>query len=213
MWLHASSFQFLAPISSYREKDKITLLLQKDLERHINNECPYRDHKREHCGKKSTYAKIAWIHDYIYEKKVIPCTNTECPESMECGKIKSHLDYCEYTIVSCKYKKFGFDMKFERKAMKIHEKDDSIHLHQALGAVVKLQDDLQSAKETIEKITLKTEKSLTFKLTNFEQRNKDDCVFISPSFYTSPEGYHMCIEVHVNYGGLKEVGIFVKVRV
>ena len=42
-----------------KEEDKITLHMRKDLDHHVNNECPNQDYKCEYCGKKGTYASIA----------------------------------------------------------------------------------------------------------------------------------------------------------
>ena len=81
---------------------------------------------------------------------VLPCPNSECTQTMERAKIQMHLENdCEHTVISCKYEGIGCDMKMKRKVMGSHEQDDKAHLHQALNTVVKLQDDLLSATETI----------------------------------------------------------------
>ena len=219
-----------------KEKDKITLCMRKDLDHHVINECLNRDHKCEYCGEKGTYTNITQIHDSICKKKKIPCTNTECTESIERGKMKRHLDDCEYTTIPCKYRKIGCDVELNRRDMTVHEEDDKVHLHQALGTVVKLQDNLQSAKDTIaaqqgEVATLqgdmvsakdtiasqqdelvmlqgdvksvqdtlqsvmRTGKPLIFKLTEYQEKKYNNEKIKSPSFYTSPKGYHMCLGV------------------
>ena len=38
------------------------LLLQKDLDHHINNECPNRDCECEYCGEKGKYANITQVN-------------------------------------------------------------------------------------------------------------------------------------------------------
>ena len=240
-----------------KEKDEIVHVIRKYLDIHINNECLNRDHKCPYCGEKGTYANIMQIHDSVCEKKEIPCTNTECTETIERGKMKHHLDDCDYTIIACKYKKIGCDVKLKRKDMPAHEEDDSIHLHQALGTVVKLQDNLQSANDTIaalqdkvqgnmksandtiralwgevatlhrdresvnniisalqsKVVTLqgdmkstqdtlqsvtRTGKPLIFKLAEYQKKKDNNERTGSPSFYTSPEGYHMCLQIYAN---------------
>ena len=39
---------------------------------------------------------------------------------------------------------------------------------------------------------------MTFKLTDYQHKVENDKDFMSPSFYTSPEGYHMSIKVDAN---------------
>ena len=233
---------------------KENYVIRKYLDIHINNECLNRDHKCPYCGEKGTYANITQFHDNVCEKKNIPCTNSECTETIERGKMKRHLDDCDYTIIPCKYKNIGCDVKLKRKDMPAHEEDDKVHLHQALGTVVNLQDNLQSANDTItaqqgevatlqgevatlqDKVksandtivalnskvsklqgilthTLGKEKSLTFKLTDFEKLKKSNSVFKSPSFYTSSEGYHLEVVVYANgFGDGKGTHVSVYLR-
>ena len=256
-----------------KEKYKITLCMRKDLDHHVNNECPNRDYKCKYCGEKGTYANITQIHDRVCKKKNIPCTNTECTKTIERGKMKRHLDDCDYTTIPCKYKNIGCDVKLKRKDMPAHEEDDKVHLHQALGTVVKLQDNLQSANDTIaaqqgkvatlqrdrksanstitalqgKVATLQGDKEsvnstiaalqgkvaklqgdmkstqdtlqsstgkLIFKLTEYQKKKDNNEITESPSFYTSPEGYHVCLIVNANgegNGKQTHVSVFVKI--
>ena len=291
-----------------KENDKIVLLMRKDIDHHMCNECPNRDYVCEYCGENGMYSDITQIHDKKCEKKVIPCTNTECTKTIERGKMKSHLENdCKYTIISCKYNNIGCNVELKRKDVRSHEEDSSIHFHHLLGAVIKLQDNLQSANDTIatqqdeiatlrgdvklanntivaqqvevvslqgevksahdtiaaqkgevatlrdevksandtivalkseviilrgevksakntivalnSKVskwqgnTLGKEKSLTFKLTGFEKLKKSNSVFRSPSFYTSPEGYHLEVVVYANgFGDGKGTHVSVYLR-
>ena len=133
-------------------------------------------------------------------------------------------DDFEYAEVSCKYANIGFEVKLKRKDMRAHEEDDKIHLHLALGVVmelkdknIQLQDTISQLQDTIGrleyglqlanyKIKFSSKKRkkkneqeiilMTFKLTDYKVENDEE--FMSPSFYTSPEGYHMSIKVHAN---------------
>ena len=144
--------------------------------------------------------------------------------------IKDHVeDDCEYTEVSCKYANIGCEIKLKRKDMIAHEEDDKIHLHLALGAVVELKDknvQLQDTglqlRDTIRrieyglqlanyKIQFSSRKRkawnkqeivlMTFKLTDYQRKMWNDEEYMSPSFYTSPEGYHMSVIVYANGNG------------
>ena len=173
-----------------KENDKIIYVIRNYLDIHINNECLNQDHKCPHCREKGTYANITQIHDNVCEKKKIPCTNTECTETIKRGKMKHHLDNCDYTIISCKYKKIGCDVKLKRKDMPAHEEDDEVYFRQALGTEVKLQDILYTPTAG--------KPQILFKLTEYQLRKDNNERTMSPSFYTSPEGYHMCLIVYTN---------------
>ena len=134
------------------------MILRKDLEKHLIEWCVNRDYKCQYCGEKDTFANITGIHDDTCKKKSLPCPNSDCSESMQRAEIKQHLeiDY-EHTVISCKYEGIGCDVKMKRNDMGAHEQDDKAHLHQALNTVVRLQDDLQSATETIESMKKENE--------------------------------------------------------
>ena len=124
-----------------KENNEIQMILRKDLEKHLTEQCMNRDYKCQHRGKKDTFANITGIHDDTCEKKVLPCPNADCPDSMQRAKIKQHLvNDCEHTVISCKYEGIGCDVKMKRKDMGAHEQDDKAHLHQALTTVVKLKE-------------------------------------------------------------------------
>ena len=173
---------------------------KEGLDCHVTDECQNQDYKCEYCGEKGTYAKI---HDGVCEKKNIPCTNAECTETIERGKMKLH---CDYTIIPCKYKNIGCDVELKRKDMPAHEEDDKVHLHQALGTVVKLQDKLD---------TLTSRKpQILFKLTEYQKKRINNERTISPSFYTSPQGYQMCLQVYANgIGDAKQTHVSVFLRI
>ena len=176
---------------------EIVLLLQKDLDHHINNECPNRDYECEYCGEKDTYANITQIHDSVCEKKEIPCTNTECTETIERGKMKNHLGYCDYTIIPCKYKYIGCTVKLKRKMILSHEQNYYIHYN---PVIFKLQADLKSANEKI--ASLKKENDILrpkiFKISDYQKKKDNNEKITLPSFYTSHEGYHVTVKVYAN---------------
>ena len=106
--------------------------------------------------------------------------NTECPSN----------------IVSCKFANVGCKTKMKRENMAAHEKDSNLHLDMALNAVIKLQDKLEDATQT-----LQFGKLPVFTLPEFQKKKESDEEFVFPSFYTGPGGYHMALEVDANGDG------------
>lgn len=195
------------------------LILRKDLEGHLRNECPNRKHECSHCKINGTYYFITQVHDNICGEKLIRCTQKECLRTLKRARVDDHLrNDCEYVVQPCKYENIGCGMKLRRKDMRWHEDDDKLHLHQALTAVVELRDDLDYALTTIATLndayTLKEGEAFTFKVTEFEQKKTHSAQYNSPPFYTSSNGYKISIEVFPNgvrEGARTHVSVFVSI--
>ena len=195
---------------------------RRDITKHLQQDCPNRDHVCEHCGEEGTHHNITEIHDPQCHKKVISCTNVACSRSIPREDLKRHLEKCGHTVIACKYNEIGCEVEMERRNMASHEQDQTFHLQFALDAVAvipgvfdtfgeeltaaltkgveELGSDLESALESIfeeSAHTLKKNEPLTFAVCEYHQKKENDekC---GPSFYTSPGGYHMSIEVYAN---------------
>ena len=212
---HVATCKF-TPVPCPKECKKygeLHMIMRKDLEKHLNEQCVNRDYECKYCGKKDTYINITDLHEEVCEKKIVPCTNSECIETMEQASLKKHLEKCKYTSISCRYKRLGCHTKMKRKYMGAHEQDDKAHLHQALDTVVKLQESLESAIRTI---ALKTYQgvSFTFKVQNYSKKKEKKEIVYSQPFYTDNDGYYMRIVVYPNgCGGGKDTHISVYVEV
>lgn len=172
------------------DSNEVKRFMRKDLPQHLQRSCPNRDYECEHCGKRGTYTDITQVHDEVCEKKVLPCPNAECTLTVQRRGIKRHLDSCDHTQIPCKYRKLGCDVTMKRSAVS-HEDEDKLHLHMAL-------DKIAIMEENMGKIFLTEEEELTFELTGYQNKKDMDEEFTS-SFYTSPKGYHMVLNVYA-YG-------------
>ena len=162
--------------------EKVEYFTKKNLNEHLKNDCPDRDYECEHCGEKGTYTNITDVHDKKCEKKLVPCSNADCTDTIQRQAIKRHLEDCIHTEVSCKYQKIGCDVKMKRNAMSGHEDgEDKLHLHMGLDAIV----------------TMKAKKTTTFKFINFQfYKNQND--YKSYNIYTSPSGCSMKLKIYAN---------------
>ena len=80
---------------------------------------------------------------------------------------------------------------------------------QLKSQVVKLEQGLQELATNSEPTCV------DFVMNNFDQHKKDQDVWMSPSFYSHPRGYKMCLAVHANGYGDGEgthVSVFVYIR-
>ena len=171
------------------DSDKVKQFMRKDLDKHLKEDCPNRDYSCEHCGEKGTYASIQ-VHDETCRKKKVTCHRDGCSEKIPRESISSHIaSKCEHAIISCKYVNIGCEEKLKRKDMAAHEQDSDVHLHLALDTINMLQNQC------------KYEEQIKFKLTDYEAKKENNGGVRSPSYYISPNGYHMAIEVYANGNG------------
>ena len=184
------------PKKCKRESGHIKQFMRKDLNKHLEEDCPNRDYSCEHCGEKGTYARITNIHDQKCLKKPVPCPNG-CSVIVQHQHVLEHVaTECELTVIACKYKILGCDRELKRKDMAAHEEDDKLHLHMAIDTVTTVKLKEQDALKV-----LKNGEPLKFKLTNYQENKENNERVLSPSYYTSPNGYHMALKVNVNGHG------------
>lgn len=157
-------------------------------------QCPFRDHVCEGCGKKGTYISMQ-DHDDACDEVVIPCPNKKwgCLISMKRGQMDHHLkNECECAQVGCVYENLGCAVRMMRRDMIKHqENDDKHHLYLALGKT-------QVASPGERCITLEEKELFTFKLTEYSTKKKTNEIFQSEPFYTHSGGYKMCVVVYPN---------------
>ena len=180
-------------------------LLKKDLDNHMENDCPNRVYKCDHvyCGEEGTYAYITLIHDEQCQWKPIPCPNADCTDTMRRFQMEAHLDTCDYSEIPCKYQKLGCGMKI-RKDMPAHEKNDQLHINMALDKVADIEMKITAIEEDIAAMKKKSDTNIlrrgeiTFKLSAYQEKKDNNIITHFSTFYSSRNGYHMQMEVVAN---------------
>ena len=170
---------------------------KKDLDAHLED-CPYRDYECEYCGEEDTYAFITQDHDKVCDLKIVPCSNGGCHKSMQRQHLYQHEQYeCEHTVVKCKHESIGCKTELKRKDMEAHEQDDKLHLHMAIDTVTFLKEQCSMLSYMLKK------ESMTFRLTEYQNKKENNEEFYSPSFYTG-HGYYMNVWVYAYGNGSGE---------
>jgi hypothetical protein len=217
MWQNVSSL-LLAPCPNKCKegRNKVKCFMRRDLDKHLRNGCPNRDHSCQYCGKKGTYAKITWIHDDKCEEKILPCSNVGCTETMERQNIDEHVrTECPHTVVPCKHKGIGCTSQLKRIDMPAHEQDDKLHFHMALDTVNVLQDTISVLQDKCLTVTLKNDHSefMTFAVSDYQKMEEAGVTFTSPPFYTHINGYLMEVTGTKVFSHLDESGVKPFIRV
>lgn len=198
------------------DTNEIAQIQRKELDEHLKQNCPLRDHRCKFCGANGTYACITEAHDRICKKKIVPCPNN-CTKTMPRQDIERHVSHeCEHTVMACKFKNAGCKAEMKRGDITAHEMDDSLHLGIALTTIGGLQDHVIRLQRTASKLqgivvelqdsqreTLKKGKFAVLKIADFENKKSSNVKFACPSFYISP-GYQMAIHVYPNGTGSGE---------
>ena len=224
---HMATCQFTllpCPKECKDDNGETSLFMRKDLDDHLEKDCPNRDYECQYCGEKGTYAEITEVHKTCV-KKIIPCCNAECKETVPRGEVDKHVESeCEHTVIACKYESIGCGVKRKRRDMAAHEQDNKqLHLDMAMDTTLQLKSDVAELRKdlhsTVNILQLalkgKLEKDLqsaanilqltlaepTYKLTDYQKKKEDGTYFRFPPFYSHPRGYHMALRVHVNGHG------------
>ena len=199
-------------------------ILRRNLQNHLLNKCPRRQIPCPQCRETGEYQERVSSHLQTCPKAQVRCPNSSsCLNVIARCNIATHRSTCQYENVPCKYAEVGCKEKPLRKDLNTHEEDDQLHLRITTETVLELNKKMKSLKaklsslgtETVivqeRKITtlelnkkiasLENKKLFTFKVTNYKKKKQINNNFFSPSFYTSPDGYRMCIRVDANGNG------------
>ena len=118
---------------------------------------------------------------------MVKCDNEEagCMWEGELGSLDRHLKVCDRQkkLQSCRYKDIGCKALFLEKDREAHERESlQVHLNLAMRC-----------------LSLETRAPpRVFKLENFAEMRRNDTFCYSPSFYSHPGGYRMCLKMFPN---------------
>lgn len=212
LWDHVTQCPYSlipCPNTCMDETQNVRRLVQKDLEWHLRSACLNRDYECKYCGEKGTYLSIK-VHGNNCGQKIVPCPNAECEEDIERLHIQEHVEeHCPHTEVPCKYTNVGCNVTLKRGLIEEHEQDDVLHLHTVMDTVVNLQKAITTLKERTD--TLPARDFVTFKLVKYESNRRRNKTVMSPSFYTSPNGYKLSLKIYPNGHGEAVLGSHVSV--
>ena len=188
-------FALLPCPNQCKDGDKIHELMRKDIENHKRKECPRRQYECPHCKESGEYKERTTTHLKVCPSKKIPCPNNGCTATIPRCKVSQHREKCSFELVTCKYTDIGCTEKVFRKNLEEHQNDNQQHLQLAIDTVNQMQITINNVEDRIVHLQLRSTK---FKVTGFDRLKTCSEIFYSSPFYTSPEGYKMCIGVHAN---------------
>ena len=169
---------------------------RKQLQYHLENDCPNRLIICQYCKEEDTYEFIMGDHLEICPQYLILCTNEGCDQEIPRLQMKLHKESCPKEITCCQYKTIGCDQKMKREEQKEHnEQSMEEHLQMAMEEILELKEELtlqakiSSSHQTVYHYV---------QFSKFEEKKHNDEGWYSPGFYTSSGGYKMCLHVYAN---------------
>ena len=109
--------------------DKILKVLCKDMDKHLNEDCPRREYICPHCEESGEYQKMTTTHLEECNYVEVPCPNKGCKKHVKRNSVLVHrYAECDFEKVCCKYQNIGCQEKLLRKYLEKHENDTQYHI-------------------------------------------------------------------------------------
>ncbi len=176
-------------------------ILQKDVQKHLEADCPRRLSQCPHCKERGEHLTITGPHLETCQHLKVSCPNDGCKEKIKRMDVEKHRPTCAHEKVYCKYEVVGCKVSLKRQEMEKHESPDPTHLLLAMESVLKQHEKIKSLEAQMARASSTNNGKFTFKMPSFTFHKLTATLFFSPSFYTSPGGYKMCIRVVANGDG------------
>ena len=116
-----------------RKGEEVCQLLRKDLEKHIQEECPRQQYECPHCKVIGEYEERKTTHLEKCPLLRIPCPNPRCNTTVPRCCTSQHCQLqCEHQEMSCKYANIGCRKRIVRKDLEEHQRNSQLHLQLAV---------------------------------------------------------------------------------
>ena len=128
-------------------KEVCGLTVQRyQLEKHMAEDCEWREVTCPHCGKSGSYNDIIKSNHVELEcpDVLIPCKNEGCPVKIKRCLMNNHYEVCPKAEVSCQYYSIGCSTRLKREDELAHEqKSMKNHLEYALETIRELRSEVK----------------------------------------------------------------------
>ena len=186
------------------------------MEEHIRSYCSKRSYACEHCGYYNKRDIVTEKHYPLCELFPVECPNKCSVENLKRNQFESHLEeQCPLQVIQCPFTSAGCTVHLPRREMEEHE---HIAVYQHLRMMMSLLNSKQKHEPLTPSLTTSDSQYLfslppmEFTITDFLKMKDSNTEWLSPTFYTHPHGYKVCLVVYPNgieYGKGSHVSVFV----
>ena len=129
------------------------LVERRELQKHMTEECEWRQVACIHCSTKGIYSFIKGSHIEECPNVLVTCKNDGCNNSVKRSLLLKHQESCPKAIVPCKYSFIGCKEQVRREDMKSHIQECmEEHLEKTVDTLKKTVNKLEEALQRIEKL-------------------------------------------------------------
>ena len=169
---------------------------------HILSDCSKRSYECEHCGYCNNFDIVTEQHYPVCELFPLECPNACSVENLKRLELASHLEeQCPLQMIQCPFTSAGCTVQLPRREMEEHE-DKAMRQHlRMMMSVMQLKEPPASAIVATTAKQLKYVINLLpvqFAISDVTKKKKCNAEWISPVFYSHPDGYKLCLVVYPN---------------
>ena len=182
---------------------------------HILSGCCKRFYLCEHCGYYNDFDVVTEQHYTLCEMFPVECPN-QCSVLVNLKRFElvNHLEQCPLQVIQCPFASAGCTVQLPRREMEAHEKEAvHQHLRMIMQSQVLPKPELQIATvATLPQLDsfLINLPPVVFTVVDFTRMKAFDTEWLSPPFYSHPQGYKLCLVVYPN-GIMNGAGTYVSV--
>jgi len=137
------------------KNDLCGIILSKDLEKHLESECQFRDYKCHHCDLILPYYYAEEEHLNECEGVEIACPNY-CGTKLQRGAIPKHFEECPLSVVNCGFAEFGCTQQIVRSQLETHLNDEmKAHLTMLTNAFNDQRKEMAEFKTILSEVAVK----------------------------------------------------------
>ena len=167
---------------------------------HILSDCSKRSYECEHCGYCNKFDIVTEQHYPVCEQFFVECPNACSGVIMKRLELASHLEeQCPLQVIQCPFTSAGCTVQLARREMEEHE-DKAMRQHlRMMMSVMQLKEPPASATDTTKQLKYRVNlPPVGFTITDFMRKKDCNAEWISPVFYSHPDGYKLCLVVYPN---------------
>ena len=179
---------------------------------HILSGCSKRFYVCGYCGYCNKFDIVTEHHYPLCEMFPVECPNVCSMKDLKRFELVSHLEQCPLQMIQCPFTSAGCTVQLPRREMEEHEKK-AVHQHlRMMMSVVQLKPPQEPPAAVSEQSQyLVNLPPVEFTITDFTKKKECNAEWVSPSFYSHPKGYKLCLVVYPN--GISKKGTHVSIFV
>ena len=188
------------------------------MKNHMLSDCSKRPYDCDFCGYYSKFDIVTEQHYPVCEQFPVECPNACSRVTMKRRELARHLEeQCPLQVIQCPFTSAGCTVQLPRREMEEHEKM-AVHQHLRMMMSLLLLIETHQPSAVLQNDShaeyLYSLPPVEFLIPDFLQKSSHDAKWVSPPFYSHPQGYKLCLVVYPNgvwRGRDTHVSIFVNI--